>query len=362
MLAVSPKLPYEAFVDKEKNIQKTSEATRIEGTRRALLEWHEIHGRHDLPWRRSHDPYQVLVSEFMLQQTTVATVIPRFNQWMKLFPTLSALADAGQEAVLAAWQGLGYYSRARRLHATSRAIVARHGGVIPTAREDLLALPGIGEYTAAAILAFAYNHPSIVLDTNIARVIARWNNLEDPIDTTGGQAALREAAVIFFHPRDARAMTSALMDLGAILCTARTPKCNSCPLQQSCQAISPESLPKKSPRAVTTRKTEHRAWIVRNGRLFLEHSQGPLWQGLWILPELGTTKPTGRTMTKITYPITRYRVVMKVYPAGNGVKATLEGFSREELEEIAIPTPHRLVISKLWSAIAADGITGHTAK
>ena len=377
-------------MDKEKSIRKKTQSARVAATSdpsdppsapdpsdppappdpcRALLQWHATHGRHELPWRVSHDPYAVLVSEFMLQQTTVATVTPRFEAWMTLFPGLPDLARASEEAVLAAWQGLGYYSRARRLHAASRAIMELHGGIIPPSRAALLALPGIGDYTASAILAFAFDQLTVVLDTNIARVLARWSNLGIPIDTAAGTSALRETAGSFFHSsasrhsgaspasavgKGSRAIASALMDLGATLCTARTPRCGDCPLNASCRATSPTGLPRKSPRAVTTKRTEHRAWIVEEGRLCLQLSEGPLWHGLWILPEL-TTLPSGRCMARITYPITRYRVTMKLYPARSSPALTLRGFDPRELEQIAIPSPHR-------RAIAAAGISGHTPK
>ena len=368
-------------MDKEKSIRKESQATRVATTSDpsfpsdppdpclSLLQWHLTHGRHDLPWRASHDPYAVLVSEFMLQQTTVATVTPRFEAWMILFPTLPDLARATEEEVLVAWQGLGYYSRARRLHATSRAIVELHDGIIPRTKAALLALPGIGDYTASAILAFAFDQPSIVLDTNIARVLARWGNLAIPIDTAPGTSALREIADAFFHSSDyrnssssrrsvlsqgSRAMACALMDLGATLCTVRSPRCGLCPLHISCKAITPTGLPRKSPRAVTTKRTEHRAWIMEEGRLCLQLSEGPLWRGLWILPEL-SAPPLGRCIACITYPITHYRVTMKLYPARSSSELTLREFDPEELQRIAIPSPHR-------RAIAAAGILSHTPK
>ena len=339
-------------MDKKKRIPKKTRIVRFAEAKDELLRWHTLRGRHELPWRRSNDPYHVLVSEFMLQQTTVVTVTPRFEAWMKLFPTLADLASSKEASVLAAWQGLGYYSRARRLHAASRAILERHGGMIPNSKTELLTLPGIGDYTASAILAFAYDQPAIVLDTNIARVIARWSNLTVPIDTVAGKTALSERARRFFDPSGSRAIASAMMDLGASLCTARHPRCTECPLNTTCKASSPEALPKKSPRAVTTKRTEHRVWIIRKGRLFLQLSEGPLWRGLWILPELATT-PSGRCVAQVTYPITRYRVTMKLYPMRASSQLALRGFLPDELELIAIPSPHR-------RAIAAAGLPSHT--
>jgi len=191
-LAVSCKVPYQRCVDKKRPTLRpqTRSAARIADARKRLLGWHTSHGRHDLPWRRDHDPYRVLVSEFMLQQTTVATVTPRYEAWMRLFPNIKALATAEEQAVLAAWEGLGYDSRARRLHAAAKTIVEKHDGVVPTSEERLLELPGVGAYTAAAILAFAHDRPAVVVDTNISRVLARWGNLTSPIDTASGKKLL----------------------------------------------------------------------------------------------------------------------------------------------------------------------------
>jgi A/G-specific adenine glycosylase len=289
----------------------------------------------------------------MLQQTTVATVETRFHLWMTLFPSIHDLANAPEEAVMTAWQGLGYYARARRLQAAARMIVQYHAGVVPKNQGELLALPGIGEYTASAILAFAYNQQAVVLDTNISRVIARWSNLTIPLDTAAGKKSLIEAALPFFSHNQSRKIAAALMDLGAMICIARTPHCSDCPLQASCRAETPESLPLKSPRRVTTKRTEHRAWIVKKKQLFLELSLGPLWQGLWILPRL-TTQPSGRCIAEIIYPITRYRVTMKLYPLSKAPPTLmLKGFYAEELEGIPLPSPHR-------RAIAATGFLRHT--
>lgn len=288
----------------------------------------------------------------MLQQTTVATVTPRFLSWMRLFPTIADLAAASEQEVLSAWEGLGYYSRARRLHAAAKAIMEHHQGTVPSAERDLLALPGIGSYTAAAIRAFAHDEPAVVLDTNIIRVLTRWGNFTTPIDTAIGRNALHKLAASFFPDEGCRAVASALMDLGATVCTSGKPDCDACPLLQSCAAESPERLPAKSPRKVTTKITEHRAWWFHDGKLYLEPSCGPRWTGLWILPDLGKEKPSGRTVAELTYPITRYRVTMKVYPAKGTPGARLRGFLKGEIAELPIPTPHRRAIDAALRAVA----------
>ena len=289
----------------------------------------------------------------MLQQTTVATVTGRFLEWMYRFPRLRDLAAATEQEVLSAWEGLGYYSRARRLHAAAKRIMEQHGGILPDSEEQLLDLPGIGAYTAAAILAFAHDRPVIVLDTNITRVLARWGNLTAPIDTAAGRKRLEGIGLGFFPTAGCRAVASALMDLGAMLCKAGKPECTPCPLKKGCSAMAPEILPKKSPRRVTTKLTEHRAWIHRDGKLHLEQSKGPRWRGLWILPELRSVTPSGRLLTAITYPITRYRVTMKVFPVKGPVNKGLPYFTREELSGLPLPSPHRKAIEHAFRAIAA---------
>jgi A/G-specific adenine glycosylase len=346
-LAVLITVPYVPCVDKKREQTDSKDAARRIGTARtALLKWHSLHGRHDLPWRTS-DPYAVLVSEFMLQQTTVATVTPRFHSWMKSFPTVVDLASAPEQRILSAWEGLGYYSRALRLQRAARAIVEQHAGKIPTEQAALLRLPGVGPYTAAAILAFAHDKPAVVLDTNIIRVLARWSNLLLPIDAATGRKALESIGADFFPRVGCRTTASALMDLGATLCRSGPPECSTCPLQKTCLATSPEKLPLKSPRAVTTKLNEYRAWHQKEGRLFLEQSTGPRWRGLWILPELGGKKPSGRALAEITYPITRYRVAMKVFRVAGKPPAGLQGFDVGQLASLPMPSPHRKVIEGL---------------
>ena len=360
ILAVYSKVPYERCVDKKRPTSKTTArrvfpvSLSIGKARGALLKWHAEHGRHDLPWRRDNRPYAVLVSEFMLQQTTVATVMPRFHEWMRRFPTLADLASASEQEVLSAWEGLGYYSRARRLHAAAKAVTEIHWGILPTAEKDLLSLPGVGAYTAAAIRAFAHDEQAVVLDTNIIRVLARWGNITAAVDFPGGKQTLGALAAAIFPDSKCRAIASALMDLGAMICKAGKPDCASCPLRTTCSAVSPENLPKKTPRRVTTKLTEHRAWFDRGRKLYLEQSAGPRWGGLWILPELGTGKPAGRPLAEITYPITRYRVTMRLFPIKGAIPKILKGFSREELSSLPIPTPHRKAIGKAFRAIAEE--------
>lgn len=312
-----------------------------------LMSWFKKEGRHDLPWRQAFSPYEVLVSEFMLQQTTVATIVPRFQEWMKRFPTLQDLAAASEHEILSAWQGLGYYARARRLHAIAQYLVKEWSGEIPQNIKLLLELPGVGPYTAKALLAFAFNQPVEVLDTNIIRVITRLHDLTFPIDTKEGRLLLEEEAQKMLPKKEGRYFASALMDLGSLICTATHPKCAQCPLEKLCQASEPEALPQKKPRAVVTQKKEQRALYERDGHIYLEHSQGPHWKGLWILPLCVSSSAPLDYITSLIYPITRFRVTMELYRSSGAIPKGLFPFSRKELEKIAIPSPHRKALEKI---------------
>jgi A/G-specific adenine glycosylase len=204
-------------------------------TQRALLDWYEVHGREALPWRTTRDPYYTLVSEFMLQQTQVDRVVPKFEAFLARFPSIESLAAASQADVLRLWQGLGYNSRAIRLHGVARAVVNSYGGKMPHEREALLDLPGIGPYTAAAIRAFAFDIDDAPLDTNIRRIVHRLTlGIEFPPKASNAQ--LDEAARALAPGGAAHDWNSAMMDLGAAICTARAPKCLICPLREHCAA------------------------------------------------------------------------------------------------------------------------------
>ncbi len=201
----------------------------------ALLAWYAVHGRRHLPWRTSRDPYVVVVSEFMLQQTQVERVIPIFEAFLAAFPSFAALAAAGTGDVVRHWRGLGYNSRAMRLHALACAVVERHGGHLPRERDALLALPGIGPYTAAAVRAFAFDEADVALDTNLRRIVHRTQvGLEFPVRVPDRE--LDELARADVPADAAHDWNSAMMDVGSTICTARAPKCLLCPLRDGCAA------------------------------------------------------------------------------------------------------------------------------
>jgi A/G-specific adenine glycosylase len=202
---------------------------------RSLLEWFAAH-RRDFPWRRSHDPYRIWVAEIMLQQTRIAAVLPYYHRFLKKFPTVESLRRAPLEEVLKLWSGLGYYSRARNLHRAAKEIVARHGGKFPRALDDALALPGIGRYTAAAVLSIAYDVPLAVLDGNVARVLARLGAIRGDLREPATWRHLSDQAQRLLSPNAPGDWNQALMELGEVICTPQSPRCATCPVSRWCRA------------------------------------------------------------------------------------------------------------------------------
>ena len=304
---------------------------------KALQKWFRAHGR-VLPWRSNPLPYAVLVSEFMLQQTTVAAVQPYFRRWMKQFPDVESLAVTDEEEVMKHWEGLGYYSRARNLQSAAKAILSRFGGSIPGDLDLLRALPGVGPYTASAVAAFAFDQPVPVLDANIQRVIARLFDFHENIATAPGKKFLHQAAASLLPKKGGRCHASALMDLGATVCRAGQPDCAACPVQGFCQATNPEMLPIKPAKKAVTQLEDWRAVSMRKGEIFLIRSSGPVWKGLWMLPP---AEPCGEVICSLTYAITRYKVKLHIFQA-----EPLPDWQAFPLQNLPpMPSPHRKAIA-----------------
>jgi A/G-specific adenine glycosylase len=304
---------------------------------KALHEWFTSQGR-VLPWRSNPSPYAVLVSEFMLQQTTVAAVKPFFQRWMKHFPDVQSLAAATEEQVLKHWEGLGYYSRARNLHRAAKEIAAQFGGIIPSDMTLLRALPGVGPYTASAIAAFAFNHSVPVLDANIQRVIARLFDFRENIATAEGKKFLHQAAASLLSENEGRQHASAMMDLGATICRAGEPDCTACPVRAFCKATDPATLPLTPPKKAITHLEDWRTVTIRRGQIFLIPSPGSTWKGLWLLPP---AESSAQPICSLTYAITRYKVNLHI--VNSEAMPAWQAFSLENLPPM--PSPHLKAIS-----------------
>lgn len=254
---------------------------------RLLLDWYHRHARR-LPWRDQPEPYRVWVSEIMLQQTRVETVRPYFERWMNLFPTIATLASASQQEVLQAWEGLGYYSRARNLHKAARLVMEQYGGQIPAERAELEKLPGIGRYTAGAIASIAFGKDEPALDGNIRRVLARLYNVAVPARSLEGERLLWDLAERSLPPGRAGDFNQAIMDLGSSICTPRAPACLICPVVTFCQAFA-LSLQEERPVLEARQATPHytvTAGVIARGDLVLiaRRPSNGLLGGMWEFP------------------------------------------------------------------------------
>lgn len=310
-------------------------ATKSPALRRSLLAWY-AKARRDLPWRSGGDPYAIWVSEIMLQQTQVKTVIPYYYQWLERFPTIEALASADLQQVLKTWEGLGYYTRARNLHACAQTIVQHHGGVFPRQLEDVLALPGIGLTTAGGILSAAFNQPAAILDGNVKRVLARLVALPVPMAKATKQLwQLSETLLDREHPRE---FNQAFMDLGATVCTPKNPDCKNCPWMPHCQAYNlgiQSELPMREASSPLPHKNIGVAviWNDREQILIDRRRAEGLLGGLWEFPggkieqgetveecikreikeELGIEIEVGDRLITIDHAYSHFRVTLTVH-------------------------------------------------
>lgn len=341
-----------------------------------LSDWFEKEHR-PLPFRQGKNAYRTWVSEVMLQQTQVKTVVPYFERWMEKFPTVKALAKAGQAEVLAAWQGLGYYSRGRNLHLAAQRIVAEFHGKVPSDVAELLSLPGIGRYTAGAIASIAFDKPAPIVDGNVIRVLTRVDGLRgDPRKPPLAEALWSRAESLVQLGKPAT-FNQGLMELGALVCTPKSPRCPLCPLASDCVGMA-LGLVDKLPELPQRRKPEVRRVVVllseKSGRIFLREQppDSPHWAHLHALPYVETTGASAehrrrdaldqlkRISPKIEltsstpiatfhYPITRFRFEAEVYKA-RGLSASIPGgryVAQAELDSVALPSPHRRLLTTL---------------
>jgi len=341
--------------------------------RRDLLRWYDEAAR-DLPWRRTRDPYAIWVSEVMLQQTRVETVIPYYQRFMESFPSPRALAEADEDVVLSHWSGLGYYRRARLLHAGVREVVDRYGGEVPEDAEERRALPGVGRYTAGAIGSIAFDKEEPIVDGNVTRVLARLFAIDTAIGAPTTTRRLWDEAARLVPGERPGAFNQALMELGAVVCTPRKPKCDSCPLAADCEAHARDlvgSLPvpraRKAPIEMTLaavlatqgRASGRKVWLVRSDR--------PLFGGLWGLPMIRRTafdesdargalhesgisgRVSPEPASRVEHVLTHRRLQVDVYRA-----TAARGEESSVRRRFTVDTLDRVGISKLTEKILAS--------
>ena len=334
-----------------------------------LIAWQRTHGRHGLPWQGTN-AYHVWLSEIMLQQTQVATVIPYFQRFVISFPNIAALAAATEEQVLAHWSGLGYYARGRNLHKAAQIIAEKYHGEFPRAFEPILELPGIGRSTAAAICALAYHESRAILDGNVKRVLARYCGIEGWTGEKRVEEKLWRQAEALLPQRDVAIYTQALMDLGATVCVRSKPQCVLCPVQADCVALQTErtaELPTPRPRRAVPERYATFLLLMHGNDILLEKRPGSgIWGGLWCPPQFddeeagrdwfvrnGMDASEGIRLETFTHTFTHFKLhvtPLKIQLARKPLRAAQTGCVWLDVEEAlraAIPTPVRELLKQL---------------
>lgn len=345
----------------------------IKGFQKQLISWFQREGK-SYPWRETTDPYAILVSELMLQQTRIATVLERnyFSNWMERFPTVDDLAKAAESDVLKAWEGLGYYNRARNLQKAAQKIVATHGGVFPDSPDQIEALPGVGRYTAGAVASFAFGKFAPIVDGNVVRVYARLFAISDPVDLTSTKNTLWDIALALTPRKKTREFNSAVMELGQRICTRSSPSCLLCPVKGFCRSLltgEQNELPAKSKKQSITDRREHAVLVEKGGRIFLVRETGTRRKGLWRLPLIDPeSTPSLPKIYETRYAITRYRVTLTVYQFPESEREVhfqsleegdwFSGASAADLPAIA--APYRKVLEELGKIPLRDQVPRKT--
>ncbi len=356
----------------------------------ALIEWFARNAR-DLPWRRTLNPYAIWVSEIMLQQTQVKTVIPYWERWMQALPDVAALAAAPEQHVLKLWEGLGYYTRVRNLQKAARHILAEHAGQFPRDRDAVLALPGVGRYTAGAITSIALNAPAPILDGNVIRVLTRlfgiagnphdkatnahlWNLATRLVEAAAdSQLSTLNSQLLLAGP--CSALNQSLMELGATLCTPQHPQCTVCPVRTHCAAHREQrvnELPNLAPRVAATRRVFHTFVVEQDGKLLVtQRPAGVVNARLWEFPNLEVTgqsdTPTAslkrlwhitarcEPMFEVKHTITRYRITQRVFrvrwAAADGISTHARWLDLEEMNALPFTSAHRRILQRVAAGL-----------
>jgi A/G-specific adenine glycosylase len=339
----------------------------------ALVDWQKKHGRRDLPWQGTRDPYRIWLSEVMLQQTQVAAVIPYYERFLRRFPTLERLASASEDDVLQLWSGLGYYARGRNLHAAAKRIVENG---FPRTSTAIAELPGIGRSTAAAIAAFAFGERAAILDGNVKRVLARYFGVQGWPGEKAVEAALWQRANRLVPKDHIETYTQALMDLGATVCTRNDPRCNACPVRRECRARKSgrtAAIPAPRPRRVLPQKAVTWLLLRDRGQILLEKRPAPgIWGGLWSFPEAPPNDIEGRcrrsfgcelrskqALQTLEHGFTHFRLQIRPLLCEVTHKPTLgtsgwQWINVEEACAAAVPAPVRTLLARVRTSHASS--------
>jgi A/G-specific adenine glycosylase len=318
-----------------------------------LCSWQHKQGRHHLPWQIEPTPYRVFISEMMLQQTQVATVIDYFNRWMAVFPDIETLANSDLDQVMSLWQGLGYYQRAKRIYQAAKYIVDVLHGHFPKTISDLLNVPGIGRYTAGAVMAFAYNQYGPIVDGNVRRVFCRYFGLEGIPHSSNLEKNLWALAYAYTPKASQnRIFAQSLLDLGATVCSPRKASCDTCPLQNSCYAsnhLSVETLPNKKPKKIRPIKKLSFIWQQEETQLYLEkRAADGIWGDLWCLPEMQCPDATQKLIPayEFKHKLTHLEIHATIYYSNEYGQTSGKYFPAEQIKDLGLPTPIKKLIVK----------------
>jgi len=325
----------------EQSVEPFLDAPTALKFRKSLRSWYTKYFR-SLPWRETHDPYHIWISEIMLQQTTVVAVIPYFERFLKRFPSIHELAAADEAEVMRYWEGLGYYSRARNIHKAAKLVSTERGGTFPQSLDELQTLPGVGRYTAGAIRSFAFDLPAPIVEANTLRLYCRLLGYDGDPRSREGQDQLWNLADELIQTKEPGRFNQALMELGAILCTPINPRCSDCPVAFACRTFATgrqAEIPRPAVRPEITPVTELSAIVRRNGQYLIYHrAPGERWAGLWDFPRfpcdeklvltkkrhpagleqtvterLGIQVAVGDLLTEIRHSVTRYKITLRAF-------------------------------------------------
>ncbi len=367
---------------------KTPPARRVDRMTRDLLDWF-AEAQRDLPWRHTREPYRIWVSEVMLQQTQVRTVIPYYERFLARFPDVASLAKAPLDDVLKLWEGMGYYARARNLHAAARALVAHNSGRVPDDADRLGELPGVGAYMRAAVASIAFGRPLAAVDGNVKRVLARAFGVEEPVDRPPGARVIQDLADQLLEPNDAGAFNQAMMELGALVCRPAHPDCPQCPWSHACVARAQGSLaeyPRKSPRRAVPTARIAVGVVSRRGRVLItRRAESAMLGGLWEFPggkirsgesaaaacrreireETGLDVDVVERVTRVRHAYTHLKVEIDVFRCVHKQgRVRLHGpvdhrwILLEETEHYAFPKANHKFLSALKQARSATASAG----
>lgn len=338
------------------NKHKAVKYLTIDDFSRCVVAWQRQHGRNGLPWQQENNPYHVLVSELMLQQTQVATVIPYFTRWLARFPDIKTLAAASEHEVMSHWQGLGYYQRARNLHKAAKTIVTDYAATVPQSAEELREIPGVGPYTAGAIRAFAFDAPAAIVDGNVKRLFARLFELPYVVNYSPHDRHFWQLSEHYTPQSDNRRFAQGLLDLGATICKPQQPLCHACPLQEHCQAYrnnNVENYPKrKQKKAVPTRNGYFLLDISPSGVVLEQRPDHGIWPSLWCLPQVDDA-PKATQHYEFKHTFSHYKLLATVWvTALDDTKPNRTRVPHTQLADYGLPAPIRRFLAKVpWEEV-----------